>query len=132
MVVVALLDQPDLIFEPQCLFAIFAERAIHGVGAVQDLPNPFGEGIKHQGMVVEVGRLDELNVRMAGRDDVDVVIDALDQDAGEQEIGKDDDPFVAELGGMIEGRFGQRESNSGITGLGPAEALALPKKAGDF
>ena len=65
VVVVAHLRGADLVLEPQELLAILAQLAIHVVGAVEDLPHPLGERIEYQGVVVEVGRLEEFDVGVA-------------------------------------------------------------------
>ncbi len=72
MMVVALLDQPDLVLEAQRLVAVFAQQAIHGVVAVQNFLDALGEGVEHQRVVVEIGRLDELDLGMAFGDQVRV------------------------------------------------------------
>jgi hypothetical protein len=83
-------------------------------------------------VVVEIGRLDELDVGQARGDPVRRVVDALDQDAGEEEIGEHDDAAETEPGGVFQRRLDQRKGDAGIGGLGPAEAEALPQHAGDL
>ena len=48
------------------------------------------------GMVAEVARLDELDLGVARRDLIGLLVDPLHQDAGEQELGEHDDPAEAE------------------------------------
>src|SRR3546814_3954666 len=71
------------------------------LAAVEDLAQAILEDLQHQRVVVEIAGLDETDLGMGGGDAVGVVVDALDQDAGEQEIGKHDDAAVAELGDML-------------------------------
>ena len=49
--------------------------------------------IQNQRMVIEVGGLDEFNLRMPLGDKIGVIIDSLNEDSGEQKIGKNHDPF---------------------------------------
>ena len=72
------------------------------------------ERLEHQRMVVEVGRLDELDLGMARRDRVGRVVDALHQDAGEQEIREDDDAAEAEPRGLLQRRLDERKGDAGI------------------
>ena len=78
-------------------------------------------------MVVEVGRLHELDVAVPGRDPLGVFVDALHQDAGEEEIGKHHDAPVAQLGGVFQAGFDQGKGDAGIAGLAPAETEAFPQ-----
>jgi len=132
MVVVAFLRQTHFVFEAQNLRAVLAHLAVHVVGAFQDLRDPVGKCIHDLRMVVQVSRLDELDPRMAGCDLIGVVIDALDQDAREQEIREDDDPLVAHPRAVLQRRFDQREGNAGIAHFAPAKAHAFPKHAHHF
>src|SRR3546814_10989667 len=88
VVVVALLGEADLGLEAQHLLAILAELAVRQVLAVEDLLHALGKGVQHGGVVVQIARLHELDHRVAGGDDIGVVVDALHQDAGEEEIGE--------------------------------------------
>ena len=129
VMVVAFLGQADLGLEAEDLLPVLAELAVHVVVAGLDFLHALGEGIEHQGMVREVGRLDELNLRMPRRHLVRVVVDPLDQDAGEEEVGKYDDPPVAKLRRVLQARLDQGEGDPGIGGLAPAETHALPEHA---
>ncbi len=93
VMVMALLGQADLGLEAEDTIAVFAQLAVHVVLARTDLLDPLGEGVEHERMVVEVGRLDELNLGMAFGDQVRVRVDALDQDPG-----KADPKTYAEIG----------------------------------
>ena len=88
--------------------------------------------VDHLRMVVEIGRLDELDLGMARRHRVGRIIDALHQNAGEQEIREDDDAPIAEPRRMFERRLDQRKGDAGIGRLGPAEAKAFPQQARDL
>src|SRR5262245_8067411 len=48
------------------LRAVLADPAVHHVVAGQDLADPLDEGVEHQRMVVEVVRLDDLDIGMDG------------------------------------------------------------------
>src|SRR5688572_15232642 len=79
VMMMAFLPQSDLRFEAQNLFAILAHLAVHVAGAFQDLPDAVGEGFQHQRMVVQIGRLDELDTGMPGGDDIGVIVNAAHQ-----------------------------------------------------
>src|SRR5215467_9244241 len=64
MMMMALLGEADLRLEAEHLRAIFAERAVHLVLAPHDLLHPVGEGIEDQRMVLQILRLQELDLRM--------------------------------------------------------------------
>jgi len=44
-------------------------------------------------MIIEVGGLDEFNLRMPLDDKIGVIIDSLNEDSREQKIGKNHNPF---------------------------------------
>ena len=84
----------------QHLFSIGASAAI-GHGHIAGLfQHTFGESFEHFRVVVQIARLFPLNVGMRGCDLIGEAIYAVDQDAGEEEIGEHDHAFVAELGDM--------------------------------
>ena len=87
VMVMAFLRQADLGLEAEDVVAVLAQLAVHQVLADQDLLDPLGEGIEHQRVVVEIRRLDELDPGVFGGDQVGMRINALDQNAGEQEYG---------------------------------------------
>src|SRR6185436_3490811 len=132
VMVVALLDPADLGLVADRLLAVFAHLAVHRVVAGEDLAHPLGEGVEHQGMVVEIARLEELDLRMARRHLVGDVVDPLHQYAREEEIGEHDDALVAELHSMLEPGADEREGDDGIAHLGPAKAHAFPQHARDL
>ncbi len=132
MVVVALLNGAGFRLEAQHLGAVLAHLAVHGDVARQDLLNALHEGFDHLRVVVEIGGLDELDLRVAGGHSIGRGVDTVHQNASEQEIGKHDDTAVAEPCRMFETRFDEREGDAGIGGFGPAEAEALPQDAHDL
>ncbi len=97
MVVVADLGRADVAFVTNDLFAVLAQQAVHRIVACKRLFDPLDESIDQKLMVVEVGRLDDLDLRMGFCSGISPVVDAPDQDSGEQEIGKDNDPPVSQL-----------------------------------
>src|SRR5687767_8308755 len=101
MMVVAGLRRADLGLVADHLLAIFAEPAVHAVVADQELLDALDEGVEDQRVVVEIVGLEELDLRMTGGDLVGLAIDALDQDAGEQEVREHDDAAEAELHGLL-------------------------------
>ena len=122
MMMVALLDSAHFRLEAKNLAPVLAHLAVHGDVAGENLVDALAECRDHLGMVVEIGSLDELDVRMAAGDGIGCVIDALDENAGEQEVGEDDDAAETELRRLFEGGLDQRKSDAGIGRLGPAEA----------
>src|SRR5436190_5258651 len=85
MVVMPGLGSADLGLVADHLLSVFAELAVHPVVADQDLLDALDEGVQHQWMVVEIPGLEEFDSRMAGGHLVGLAIDALHQDAGEEE-----------------------------------------------
>ena len=132
VMVVALLRLPDLVLEPQNLRPVFAHGAVHVVAAFQNFTHPVGEGGDHLGMVVQIAGLDKLDIRMRRRNLVGKAVDAVDQDAAEQEIGENDDALEAKARHMLKAWLDQREGHAGISDLGPAEAHAFPQHAGNL
>ena len=129
MVMMAFLGQPDFGLEPEDLLAILAHLAVHQIGAFTDFDDPVGEGFEHLRVVVQIGRFHKLDVRVVRCDHVRVIIDALDQNAGEQEIRKHHDPPVAEFDGVLEGWLDERKGHTGIGGFAPAETKAFAEHA---
>ena len=93
MMMMTLLRKANFTFKAKHLFPIFAELAIHQVPSFEDFIYTFRKGIQNQRMVIEVGGLDEFNLRMPLGDKIGVIIDSLNEDSGEQKIGKNHDPF---------------------------------------
>ena len=122
----------DIGFEAKHLFAILAHLAVHHRRTFKDLLDPILEGIEDQRVVIQIARLDELDLRETRGHLVGIAVDALNQNAGEEEVGEDDDALVAELGGVRQARLDQRESHARIAGFAPAEAHAFPEHAHDL
>src|SRR5215470_9739399 len=122
MVMMALLGEADLRLEAEHLCAVFAERTVHLVLAFHDFLHPVGEGVQDERMVLQILRLQELDLGMAFRHLIGDPVDALHQHAGEEEIGEDDDAPVAELHRMLQAGAYQREGDAAIADLAPAEA----------
>lgn len=93
MMMMTLLRKAHFTFKSQHLLPVFAELAIHQVPSFEDFIYTFRKGIQNQWMVIEVGGLDEFNLRMPLGDKIGVIIDSLNEDSGEQKIGKNHDPF---------------------------------------
>src|SRR5262249_1402579 len=87
VMVVAGLRQPDFGLEADDLLSVLAHQAIHLAVADQDLLDAVGEGVEHEVVVVEIGRLEEFDRRMARRHLVGDAVDTLHQHAREEEIG---------------------------------------------
>ena len=93
MMMMALLRKAHFTFKSQHLLPVFAELAIHQVPSFEDFIYTFRKGIQNQRMIIEVGGLDEFNLRMPLGDKIGVIIDSLNEDSREQKIGKNHDPF---------------------------------------
>ena len=93
MMMMTLLRKAHFIFKSKHLLPVFAELAIHQVPSFEDFIYTFRKGIQNQWMIIEVGGLDEFNLRMPLGDKIGVIIDSLNEDSGEQKIGKNHDPF---------------------------------------
>lgn len=93
MMMMTLLRKAHFTFKSQHLLPVFAELAIHQVPSFEDFIYTFRKGIQNQWMIIEVRGLDEFNLRMPLGDKIGVIIDSLNEDSGEQKIGKNHDPF---------------------------------------
>ena len=71
-------------------------------------------------------------IAVARRNGVRCVKDAIDEDAGEEEVGEHHDATVAETRRVFEAGIHQRERDAGIGGFRPAEAEPLPQQAGNL
>ena len=92
MVVVSFLRCSDIGLIADDLLPVFADPAIHVGTASFDFAHPIGEGFQHQGVIVQIAGLEELNPGMLGGNRVNFAIDAFYQDAREQKIRENDDP----------------------------------------
>src|SRR5262245_42184091 len=77
VVVMPGLRQPDFRLEADDLLAVLAHAAVHVVVAGEDLAHPVGKRVQHQRMVVQVLRLQELDLRMGIGHLVGDAVDAL-------------------------------------------------------
>ena len=93
MMMVTLLLKAHFTFKAKHLLPVFAELAIHQVPSFEDFIYTFRKGVQNQWMVIKVRGLDEFNLRMPLGDKIGVIIDSLNEDSGEQKIGKNHDPF---------------------------------------
>ena len=93
MMMMTLLRKAHFTFKSQHLFPVFAELAIHQVPSFEDFIYTFRKGIQNQWMIIEVGCLDEFNLRMPLGDKIGVIINSLNEDSREQKIGKNHNPF---------------------------------------
>ena len=93
MMMMTLLRKAYFTFKAKHLFPVFAELAIHQIPTFENFIYTFRKGIQNQRMVIEVGGLDEFNLRMPLGDKIGVIIDSLNEDSGEQKIGKNHNPF---------------------------------------
>jgi len=93
MMMMTLLRKAHFTFKSQHLFTVLAELTIHQIPTFENFIYTFRKGIQNQRMVIEVGGLDEFNLRMPLGDKIGVIIDSLNEDSGEQKIGKNHDPF---------------------------------------
>ena len=93
MMMMTLLRKAHFTFKSQHLLPVFAELAIHQVPSFEDFIYTFRKGIQNQRMVIEVGCLDEFNLRMPLGDKIGVIINSLNEDSGKQKIRKNHDPF---------------------------------------
>ena len=116
------------------LLAVFAELAVHGIGARtgQRFVHPIGESIDQQRVVVEIARLEEFDLRMLGGGGIRPIVDATHQDAGEKKVGEHDDALEPQPHGMGQTGIDQRIGNAAEADLGPAEAHAFPQHTGDL
>ena len=93
MMMMTLLLKTHFTFNSKHLLPIFTELTIHQVPSFEDFIYTFRKGIQNQWMIIEVGGLDEFNLRMPLGDKIGVIINSLNEDSGEQKIGKNHDPF---------------------------------------
>ena len=92
----------------------------------------FCKGFQHFFMVVQVSGLHKGDLGMLGGDLVGKAINPVNQDAGEQEIGKYDHPAVAKARNVVQTWLYQRECNPGITDFAPAQAQAFLQEPCDL
>ena len=93
MMMMTLLRKAHFTFKSQHLLPVFAELTIHQVPSFEDFIYTLRKGIQNQRMVIKVRGLNEFNLRMPLGDKIGVIIDSLNEDSGEQKIGKNHNPF---------------------------------------
>src|SRR6516162_4646376 len=108
------------------LDAVLAELAIHRGLPFADLADAVAKRIEHLGMVAQIQRLDKFDLGKETSDCVGLRVDAFDQDAGKQEIGKQDDAAEVEPRGAGQSRVDARMGNTAERDFGPAEPHSLP------
>lgn len=132
VVVMAFLNSANLGLKTQNLGSVLAHGAVGRRDLTDLFGDPFGKGAKNIVMIVEIARRDEIDVRVRGGDLIGKAIDAVDQNAREEEVGEDDDALVAKLGGVVQAGFDKRECNARIANFAPAKSHAFLKHARDF
>src|SRR6266436_6740519 len=78
-------------------------------------------------MVAQIERLDKFDLGKETGGNVGLRVDLFDQDTGEQEVGKDDDPAGAEPGGASQQRVEPRLSDAAEGDFSPAETHFVPQ-----
>ena len=93
MMVMTLLRKAHCTFKAKHLFPVFAELTVHQVPSFENFIYTFRKGIQNQRMVIEIGGLDEFNLRVPLSDNIGMIINSVNEDSGEQKIGKNHNPF---------------------------------------
>src|SRR6185437_12581759 len=132
MVVMARLHRAAIALVAHDLRAILAELAIHRRLAIDRLMDAVDEAVEHQGMVAEIGGLQELDLAMVAGDPVDRGINALHQHAGEKEIREDDDAAEAQPDHAPQSGLDQGICHTAERRLHPAEAQPFAQHAGEL
>ena len=127
MMMMARLRQPDLRFKAENLLAVLAHLAIHHRSALENFLKANFKSIQNQRMIIEITGLEKLDVRISLSNNIGKAVNAFHQYTCEQEVRENDNAFVSQFGSMFEARFDERESDTGIAGLCPAKAHALPQ-----
>ena len=132
MVMMTFLHRADLGFEAQHLRAVLAHAAGGRDRLAHEFGHALGKGVHHLRVVAEIRRLDDLKLGVRLGHLIGEAIDAVDQDAREQEIREHHDAAVAQPRHVWETGLDQREGDAGIAGLAPAEAHPLPQETRDL
>ena len=132
MMMVAFLRQANLCLKAKHLRAIFTHGAVHIVAAFDDFPHPVGKGRNHFWMIVQIARLDEFDIGMCGRHLVGKAVNAVNQNAREQKIGKQHNTLEAQTRHMFETGLNKRKGDPGIPDFGPAKSHAFPQHPRNF
>ena len=86
-------------------------------------------------MIAEIGRRDELHLRVIGGDQFGVLTNPADEHTREQEVGKHHDAAKAEFDDVAQAGLHQWEGDAGVDGFSPAEAEPFhqhPRHLGDI
>src|SRR5215831_15487073 len=143
MMVTADTDPADVMMVPRlrrtCLVLVaddlrpvLAQLAIHRRLTLAKLGDPFAERLEYPLVIAQINRFDELDFPEQSGDAGGLRIDAFDQNAGEQKIGKDDYAAETEPGRPRQCSVDPRMGNAAEGGLCPAEAHAFPQHAGEL
>src|SRR6266851_7488045 len=110
------------------LCAVFAERGL----AVADLADTIVERVDHPGVVAQIECVDKFYFGKETGDSVGLRVDAFDQDAGEQEVGKYNDSAEAHSSSARQSRLDSRMGDAAEGDFGPAEAHSFSEHARQF
>ena len=135
VVVVAVLGRPNLSLKAQHLGPVFAQRTIHVGVTAHHLGHPLHKGVKHQGVICQIGGLQELHLGMVLGHPLGVLLDPTHQHPGKQEIGENDNPAIAKSHHLAKSRLHQRKGDPGINRFTPAKTKTLhqhPRHLGDI
>ncbi len=132
MVMMAFLNRANIRFEPQNLNAVLAHRAVWRRQFSDLFANTLGKGFQDLLVIVQIACFHELNVRISFCNAIRKPVNPVDQDAREQEIGKDNDAPVAKTCHMIKTGLDQGEGDAGITDFAPAKAHPFPQHTRDL
>ena len=132
VVMVRFLWQAHFGFKAQHLLPVLTIQAVHNILPGHALFNPVLEGIKHQIVVVQITRLDELQTGVVCGDFIGLVVNPVHQNARKQKVRKDDDALEPKHGALFQRWHHQRERHARVSRLGPAKTQAFPQHAGDL
>ena len=130
MVMVALLRAAHLGLEAEHLGPVLAERTVHRGVAAQHIQHPLLKGGEHLGMITEIAGMEQLDAAVLLGHTPAVLHDPAHQHPGEEKVGEDHDPAVAELQHLPQPGFHQREGDARVQRFPPAEAEALHEQPG--
>ena len=132
MVMMANLRRANIAFIANDLFAVFAQLTVHVVIAGINLGQPFGKTCQHHRMIFEVPSLDELYIAKLGGNFVGVGVNPVDQNARKQEIGENDNAFIAQFHRFAQTGIYPRMGDTGIADFGAAKTKTFLQHPGDF
>src|SRR5947207_6948915 len=120
---------PDLLLVPGDRDPVDAAVAIHAGLALDRLLVALEHQLGEAGIGAEVRAVTDRDVRMAGGPRVGLVVDAVHEDAGEQEVGHDGDGRRAEATASfqrVRHRRGRQRDECGLDEPQPARVLEEP------